>query len=99
MTGERLKRVEAIFFRVVGLDAQDRARVLDAECAGDGPLRAEVESLLPFAAVPDSFLATPALARGALTRAAGDPAGESDGMVGRTVGAYRIQERIASGGR
>jgi serine/threonine protein kinase/tetratricopeptide (TPR) repeat protein len=98
LTGERLKRVEAIFFRVVGLEAPERARVLDAECAGDAPLRAEIESLVSHSAVPDDFLATPALARAALTQAASDPAGESDAMVGRTVGAYRIQERIASGG-
>lgn len=98
MTGEMLKRVEAIFFRVAGLDAHECARVLDAECAADAPLRAEVESLLSFAAVPDDFLATPALARGALTRAAGDPEGDGDALVGRTIGAYRIQERIASGG-
>ncbi len=98
MTGETLKRVEAIFFRVVGLDPRERARVLDAECAGDAPLRAEVESLVSHAAVPDDFLATPALALAALTRATGDPQGGSDAMVGRAVGAYRIQERIASGG-
>lgn len=92
------KRVEAIYFRAAQLEAEERGRVLDSECAGDARLRAEVESLLEVSEMPEAFLATPALASAARALSLGELLGETDELVGRTIGAYRVEGRIASGG-
>ena len=46
MADERRARVERIFEDALDLDASERAAALDAACAGDDALRAEVEALL-----------------------------------------------------
>ena len=43
---EKWRRVEEIFRDVVELAPEKRSAFLDAACAGDAPLRQEVESLL-----------------------------------------------------
>src|SRR5689334_15788549 len=51
-------RVEELFDALVDLDPAEAERRLDAECAGDGPLRAAVEELLRHdRAAPRGFLA------------------------------------------
>ena len=46
MNPERWQRIESLFHRAVELAPKDRSARLDAECAGDGTLRHEVEALL-----------------------------------------------------
>ncbi|NOT01405.1 MAG: hypothetical protein HOP29_12340, partial [Phycisphaerales bacterium] len=46
MSDDRWQRVQGLFEQAVGIAAPERAGFLDAVCAGDDGLRAEVESLL-----------------------------------------------------
>lgn len=50
--GERRERIKSILERVAGLPPSAREEVLGEACAGDGSLRAEVESLLVHAEAP-----------------------------------------------
>ena len=64
MTGERWRRVEALYHEALALDVRDRAAFLREACAADEALRSEVESLLTQAASAEGFLNYPALALG-----------------------------------
>ena len=57
----RLKKVKMLFDQASDLALQDRASFLDAACADDSQLRAEVESLLKVGVEADGFLETPLL--------------------------------------
>ena len=94
-TADRWRRVEALLDAALERDASEREAFLDAACAGDSELRGELASLL--AAHERS---------GALDRLAADVAplasrlrepGASS-IVGRTIGRYRVLERVAGGG-
>ena len=58
MTGERWRRVEALYHQALALDARERPAFLREACAADEALRREVESLLAYeqagAATPGS---------------------------------------------
>ncbi|MBI5434074.1 MAG: serine/threonine protein kinase [Planctomycetes bacterium] len=89
MESERWRRVEALFHRAADLAADERAALLDAECGTDRGLRREVELLLANdAADDDAFSRVEMRARAA----AEDP------LLGRTLGAYALIERLGAGG-
>jgi eukaryotic-like serine/threonine-protein kinase len=46
MTPERLRQIEDLFHRALEKTESQRAAFLDEACAGDEPMRREVESLL-----------------------------------------------------
>ena len=92
MADSEWERLEDLFHRASELDTAARARLLDAECAGEDTLRARVERMVrledddePIAASIDEA------ARGAL-------AAEAEAFIGRRVGAYRITREIGRGG-
>ena len=87
-TWPRIKEVLAL-----ALDAplDERSAILEAHCAGDAELRAEVESLLAADAGAGGFIATPAVD-------ARDQDEGHDPHLGSTVGAYVIDRCIGSGG-
>jgi serine/threonine-protein kinase len=94
MNRERWRQIDRIFDRAMESPPEERAAFLDRECAGDGKLRAEVESLLAHYAQEDDFMEQPATADAArlmLKR-------EAEMFVGRTVGNYRITKRVGTGG-
>lgn len=76
------------------LNSSERASFLVRECAGDDPLRQEVESLLASAAGARDFLDRSAMEDGAALfedeRFSPAP--------GRQIGAYLIQEKLGTGG-
>ena len=93
---ERWRRAEELLGAALERDASARAAYLDAACGADVELRREVESLL--AAHEQS---------GVLDRLARDIAplasrlrepGPSSPIVGRTIGRYRVIDRVAGGG-
>jgi eukaryotic-like serine/threonine-protein kinase len=88
------ERVNELFRRAVALPAGERARFLDAACAGDAALRREVESLLEFDDDSGGFIETPAIAFAADALAAGF-GGETEG---RRVGPYKLIREIGRGG-
>ena len=98
-TPERLNRARDVFLRLSALPEALRDAAVDEECRSDPALAEEVRSLLHHASSMGGFLEDPALGAdfALLSARAGDD-GEPDTMVGRTVGSWRIERRIASGG-
>jgi serine/threonine-protein kinase len=82
--------VEAMVEAALQAPASDRTRLLDERCGGDPRLRAEVESLLASHARAGSFL------DGSAMDASG-PSGAAS-LSGRTIGAFRLLDRIGEGG-
>lgn len=85
-------RAADLFKAVIDRDAVERVEFLDNACGSDAPLRAKVEVLLRADEAAAGFLDAPAAA--SLT-ATVDPA---TAMIGKTVGAYRIDRLIGLGG-
>ena len=89
MTPERWGRIKEVFGAALGERTGERSAVLDAMCAGDAELRAELERLL--AETSESSLPSPV--EGALTQAGAQPA-----RAGQIVNSYLILRRIGAGG-
>ena len=88
-------RLAAILDQALTLDDAQRNAFLDRACTGDAELRAHVDRLLAGDVM--AFLDSPAAALAAPLVAEADlPAG--DPLIGITVGAYRVLERLAAGG-
>ncbi len=83
-----------LFQAALDLDEDTRSEFLDRECAGRPDLRSRVEELLAADERAAGFLETP-FPLGALLAEAKDPAAA---LVGRTIGAYRLLDIIATGG-
>lgn len=95
MESSLLQRAQRILAQVVdqGVTRERMGAFLDETCAGDAELRTEVESLLEFIDVPESFLSSSALAD------ASDVELEAtEDLTGREFQSYRIERRLASGG-
>jgi WD40 repeat protein/predicted Ser/Thr protein kinase len=96
-------RVQTLFDRAVALPPDQRAAFLEAACAGDAALRAEVESLLACdadLADDEGLLKSPLVGSPedrTVEAGAPRPAAWPPGPRGR-VGHYRILRRIAEGG-
>jgi len=94
MTRERRQQVEEILLSLLPLAKSERVVRLDCVCADDPELRRELESLLAQETRADRFLQVPALeaAARALARE------ESEALIGRAVGPYRIDRLLGAGG-
>ncbi|MFQ5748778.1 MAG: tetratricopeptide repeat protein [Planctomycetota bacterium] len=97
MTAERWERVKELFAEAQERDPGERSAFLLSACGEDAALRKEVESLLAAYDQAPTFLEAPAAENFS------DP-GEADredparAFVGRTVGAWRLERLLASGG-
>ena len=94
MTPERWQQIDNLLQRVVDIGAAERTALLDELCTGDEDLRQEVESLISFQEMAQSFLEVPALEEEA------DLLSEDEaGSVGELVlGRYRIEAPLGAGG-
>jgi Protein kinase domain len=102
MKSERWRQVDELFERALDLEPGERATFLDAACAGDTPLRREVEEMLRFDVRAQDFIETPvfgvaAALIGALPEAAPTPGVAASGSRPRpsargTHGAHSIDE-------
>ena len=94
---DRYRRAREIFVQAIELAPAERARLLDADCAGDADLRSEVESLL---AAHDANTGFDSLARARSTWGRDPP---TSGRVPRLeftrmperIGHYRILKFIS----
>jgi WD40 repeat protein/tRNA A-37 threonylcarbamoyl transferase component Bud32 len=86
------RRAEALVLALMDRDAVARTAVLDAECAGEPALRAEVESLLAHLIPDEGFLSPDSLHT--LREDAIDGTLEPGARVGR----YTVQRVLGSGG-
>jgi serine/threonine-protein kinase len=88
---ERWRLIDTLFQETCDRSPEERAAFLDAACAGDAALRAEVDSLLASADVSVDFIRQPLAA--AAQQVSSGPA-----IEGRRFGPYRILRAIGSGG-
>ena len=94
MTPARLKTIEEIFRAALDQEPDQIGAFLDTACEGDEPLRRKVEALLSSRQQARSFIETSAV--GLATRIIQN--GQTDLLIGRTIGHYKISERIGTGG-
>ena len=94
MSDDRWTIVDRLFDAALEREPHERAAFLDEACAGDEPLRREIESLLAHATAAGDFLAAPALELvGAVAAERRDPS-----LVGRQLGPHRILSLLGIGG-
>ncbi|CAN5530042.1 hypothetical protein BH20VER3_BH20VER3_08880 [soil metagenome] len=91
---ERWARVKELFEAAVDLAPDERATLLEKECASDESLRHEIESLLASDEQAEGFIEQPAV------ELPHDlfPAGDEEPLAGRQFGAYQIIREIGRGG-
>ena len=87
MTPDRFEEIERICHAALDQPADARAAYLDAACAGDANLRADVASLLAGASTADSLLDAPLYVTPPPQLAAG-----------QRLGPYEIAGEIGAGG-
>jgi serine/threonine protein kinase len=94
MSPEQWQRIDQLFHAALACEPGERTEFLANQCAGDEPLRREVESLLSSLEEADDFIETPA----------GDVAAELLGThksafePGQQIENYRIVRQLGSGG-
>jgi eukaryotic-like serine/threonine-protein kinase len=94
MTPEHWQRVKELFQSAAERDASQRAAFLDEVCAGDPPLRKQIEALIASHEGSPSFLERPAFEVAAISLADD----QADSVVGRRIGAYKILREVGHGG-
>ena len=103
MSPERWKQIEDIFNSAIELSPDERAAFLARACGSDAALRSEVERLLGHDAAVGDFIASP-VPVSHLTRLMDHTVTDhsqlvsADQMIGRQVGAYRLEREIGRGG-
>ena len=95
MTPERWQKIEQLYHAALEREASHRSAYLHEVCAGDEPLRNEVESLLSHGKTADGWLEGDAL-----KEMAEDVFSKSIGhsLVGERLGPYEVLSAIAAGG-
>jgi serine/threonine protein kinase/Flp pilus assembly protein TadD len=94
MTPARFQTIEEIFLAALDQEPNKICAFLDTACEGDAGLRRKVEALLSSREQAADFIETSAV--GLATRIIQN--GQTDLLVGRTFGHYKISERIGTGG-
>src|SRR5437773_5584006 len=94
MTPARLQTIEEIFRAALDQEPDQISAFLDTACEGDEGLRRKVEALLRSRERAASFMETSAV--GLATKIIEN--GQADLLVGRTIGHYKLSERIGTGG-
>src|ERR1044072_9041624 len=93
MTPERWQRIKELFHRAIEMGAAERDAFLEAECAGDEELRAEVSSLVAGDAREGDFFGAAAGVAAQVVEGGGDEL-----EPGRRVGSYRVVGTLGEGG-
>ena len=98
----RARQVRDLFEAVLDLEAVPRAAMLEARCAGEPELRAEVEELLAALDRARTADLIPAILRGS-RELRGSSGGQTDGgpgggFAGLQIGNYRLEAEIGHGG-
>jgi serine/threonine protein kinase/tetratricopeptide (TPR) repeat protein len=91
LTPERWQRIKQVFDQVIEVEPGRRGELLDAACADDAEMRAEVEGLLRGHDQASSFIEQPAVARAKLFA-------DEDELIGQQIGPYKVLSEIGRGG-
>lgn len=93
-TAPPLERLKEIFHAACELEVSQRGAFLDQACGPDADLRGEIEALLKSNETADGFITDPP------SQLAAEAFGvvEIPSAAGRTIGQYKLLERIGSGG-
>src|SRR6266487_4513455 len=94
MTPARFQTIEEIFRAALDQEPDQISAFLDTACKGDDVLRRNVEALLASRQRAGSFIETSAVGLAAKII----ENGQSDLLVGHTIGHYKLSERIGTGG-
>src|SRR6266487_6810090 len=94
MTPAQLQTIEEIFRAALDQEPDQISAFLETACEGDEILRRKVEALVASHQRPGRFMETSAV--GLATRIIQN--GQADLLIGRTIGHYKISERIGTGG-
>ena len=94
MTPARLQTIKEIFHAALDCEPDQLNAFLDATCAGDEVLHANVEALLASHRHAGNFIETPV----ASLAASIVENGRADLLIGQTIGHYKISESIGTGG-
>ena len=102
MTPERWQQVEAIFQAALDLVPEERNRYLAEVCAHDITLKSDVEDLLSQHESAGNLLEDPPYGETELNALSSFPQlsipDDADPMIGRRLGAYRIEREVGRGG-
>jgi eukaryotic-like serine/threonine-protein kinase len=98
MTPERWQQVENVFQTALDLAPDDRARYITQACADDEDLQQQVAALLTQYESAGDLLTETLSVPGGLHALAALLDDENDPMIGRRLGAYRIEREIGRGG-
>ncbi|MGH9879982.1 MAG: serine/threonine-protein kinase, partial [Pyrinomonadaceae bacterium] len=94
MTPERWAQLNQLFHAALEREPGVRSSFLAQSCAGDEPMRSEVESLLASHLEAESFIEIPA-SDVAAELFAGD---QGNSLVGKSIGHYEIEALLGAGG-
>src|SRR2546421_5061242 len=94
MTPARFQTIEEIFLAALEQEPDQVSAFLDTACERDAVLRREVEALLASDQRAGRFIETSSV--GLATKIIQNQ--QADSLVGRTIGHYKISERIGTGG-
>jgi tetratricopeptide (TPR) repeat protein len=94
MTPQRWQQIDALLEKALDQRPEDFETILAESCLGDESLRREVESLMKYRKLAESFLEVPAL------EAAAELISESgaETTLGRMIGPYLIESQLGTGG-
>ena len=94
MERDRWQQVKKLYEAALELEAGERTGFLERACGSDKALRRELESLLRHRAEPGGFMEQPAFEAVAGMFAEG----ETQSLLGRQIGSYRILASLGAGG-
>ncbi len=100
MTAERWAQVKEVFQQALAMEPGEREACLTSACDGDNELLAEVRSLLQATGEEVDILDTPnhLPSLGPVVQRVREEIAKGDALIGRIIGAYRIQSLIGEGG-
>ena len=96
MSPPNWNKVKEIFLDAIDLAVEERSRFLAEICADDAPLRLEVEKLIEQDEEAENLMQKPLLEKSGIYDLASTIA--VNPMIGKTVGAYRLEKEIGRGG-
>ena len=98
MTPERWQQVEEIFQAAVDLAPAERDRYVSQACTDDPSLKRDVETLLSQHDSASDLLEQPLYGSTELSAIESFVYDDEDPMIGRRLGAYRIEREVGRGG-